>query len=272
MLRKVCSLTSFLSFIITLLTSVILYIVPHGRVAYWAEWRFWGLSKEQWGDVHITVGTLFVIALLLHLWLNWRPLMAYMKNKAREMVVMTAPMIVSVALTLFVAVGTLLHLPPMQQFLDFGLSIKDDAVKVYGNPPYGHAEQSSLTKFCGYLGFDVNDALAALRAAGYPAEITVDTEIRDIAASRDVSPQQVYDDIRKVLVKDPFASMPPKPPEGLGKVALTDVCRSFGLPVDAALARLAEKGIAATPDLSMKEIARKNGMVPRDVYSALRGQ
>ncbi len=152
MLRKVCSLTSFLSFIITLLTSVILYIVPHGRVAYWAEWRFWGLSKEQWGDVHITVGTLFVIALLLHLWLNWRPLMAYMKNKAREMVVMTAPMIVSVALTLFVAVGTLLHLPPMQQFLDFGLSIKDDAVKVYGNPPYGHAEQSSLTKFCGYLG------------------------------------------------------------------------------------------------------------------------
>ena len=61
MLRKIASLTSFLSFIVTLVTSVILYIVPHVRVAYWGAWHFMGLSKGQCGDIHIPVGTLFIV-------------------------------------------------------------------------------------------------------------------------------------------------------------------------------------------------------------------
>ncbi len=272
MLRRISSLTSFLSFLITLFTSVILYVVPQGRVAYWADWRFWGLSKEQWGDIHITVGTLFLVALLLHIWLNWKPLMAYMKNKAREMVVMTKPMIISCGITLFVTVGTLFHLPPMQQLLDLSVSIKDDAVQVYGNPPYGHAEQSSLKKFCGYLGFDAEEALAALKDAGYDAAITVQTEIREIARLRGASPQQVYDDIRSALVKNPFAAMPATPPEGLGKLAFGDVCKTFGLPLDEAIAKLGEKGMLVTPEDSLKDIAKKSGVNPRDVYFALRGE
>lgn len=270
MLRKVTSLTSLLSFIITLITSVVLYIVPQGRVAYWADWHFMGLSKDQWGDIHITVGTLFVVMLLLHIWLNWKPMMAYMKNRARELVVMTRPMIVSLVLTLFVTVGTLLHLPPMQQVLDFGASIKEDAVEVYGNPPYGHAELSPLKKFCGFLGFDPDEALAALKAKGYGDDIALNTPVKEIAAAKGVSPQQVLDDIRGALGGDPFASLPPMPPEGTGKLKLADLCTSFGLPIDEAVARLEAKSIQAGPDMNMKEIAKKHGMSPKDVYDALR--
>ena len=272
MLRKIASLTSLLSFIVTLITSVILYIVPQGRVAYWADWHFWGLSKEQWGDIHITVGTLFLVALLLHIWLNWKPLMTYMKNRAREMVVMTVPMIISVLITVFVTAGTLFHLPPMQQILDFGASIKDAATETYGNPPYGHAEQSPLGKFCGYLGFDVNEALAVLHKAGYPAEITAETEIREIARMHGVSPQQVYTDIRDALAKDPFEAMPATPPEGTGKLTLAEICAAFGLPVDEAVNRLKAKSIPAAPDMTLKVIGSQNGMNPHEVYQALRGK
>jgi hypothetical protein len=38
-LRKITSLTALLSFVLMLVTSIILYIVPQGRVAYWADWR-----------------------------------------------------------------------------------------------------------------------------------------------------------------------------------------------------------------------------------------
>lgn len=272
MLRKVSSLTAFLSFVVTLVTSVVLYIVPQGRVAYWADWHLLGLSKEQWGDIHITVGTLFLVALLLHIWLNWKPLLSYMKNQAREMVVMTKPVVISLLITLFVAVGTLLHLPPMQQILDLGASIKDDAVAVYGNPPYGHAEQSPLKMFCGYLGLDENAALAALHAAGYDASITVQTTIQDIARMQGVSPQRVYDDIRAALVTDPFAAMPASPPEGTGKLTLADICTSFGLDQTKAIEKLSTKSIQADPAMTMKEIARKNGMNPKEVYNALRGE
>lgn len=48
-MRKITSLTGLLSFLITLLTSVILYVVPEGRVAYWADWHLLGLTKTQWG-------------------------------------------------------------------------------------------------------------------------------------------------------------------------------------------------------------------------------
>ena len=39
---KITSLTAFLSFIFLLITSIVLYVVPHGRVAYWSDWRLWG--------------------------------------------------------------------------------------------------------------------------------------------------------------------------------------------------------------------------------------
>ena len=68
-LRKITSLTSLLTFILIVLTSVILYIVPQGRVAYWADWRLWGLTKVQWGNIHIINGLLFLLAMFLK-WLD----------------------------------------------------------------------------------------------------------------------------------------------------------------------------------------------------------
>lgn len=272
MLRKITSLTSFLTFVVTIITSVILYVVPHGRVANWADWTFWGMTKDDWGATHTTVGTLFIIALLFHVWLNWKPIMAYMKNQARELVVMTKPMVISLALTVFVFAGTLMGLPPMQQLLDLGEHIKESATATYGNPPYGHAEDSSLKKFCGYLGFDLAEAMTALEKAGYTLSNGEESIIKEIARSRDASPQQVFDDIRAVLGGDPFASLPESPPEGLGKLKLADLCASFGLPLDEALARLKAKSFEATPDLSIKDIAAKAEAAPRDVYGALRGE
>ena len=76
-LRKITSLTALLAFILMLLTSIILYIVPQGRIAYWSDWRLFGLSKTDWGNLHINLGFLFLIAIGLHVYYNWKPLMAY---------------------------------------------------------------------------------------------------------------------------------------------------------------------------------------------------
>ncbi|MCK4621505.1 MAG: DUF4405 domain-containing protein [Desulfuromonadales bacterium] len=48
-MRKITSLIALISFVLLMLTSIILYIVPSGRVAYWAGWRLWALNKEDWG-------------------------------------------------------------------------------------------------------------------------------------------------------------------------------------------------------------------------------
>ncbi|MFP7753178.1 DUF4405 domain-containing protein [Thermodesulfobacteriota bacterium B35] len=46
-IRRITSMTMLVSFVLLSVTSIVLYIVPHGRVAYWADWHLWGLSKTQ---------------------------------------------------------------------------------------------------------------------------------------------------------------------------------------------------------------------------------
>ena len=54
-IRKITSLTALVSFLLLILNSVILYIVPQGRVAYWSDWHLWGLNKTEWGNQHIII-------------------------------------------------------------------------------------------------------------------------------------------------------------------------------------------------------------------------
>ena len=79
--RAFTSLCSLVSFILLLLTAIILYIEPHGRVAYWTKWNFLGLEKDQWGNIHLFSGLLFLVAGGFHLYYNWKPLIGYLSGK-----------------------------------------------------------------------------------------------------------------------------------------------------------------------------------------------
>ena len=63
-IKRITSLTALISFILLLLNSIVLYITPHGRIAYWADWRLWGLTKTEWANQHIIIGILFFLAIL----------------------------------------------------------------------------------------------------------------------------------------------------------------------------------------------------------------
>ncbi len=266
MLRKTTSMVLFLSGVFVLLTSVVLYIQPHGRVAYWADWRFLGFSKGSWDAVHITTGVLFLVAGLLHLYYNWKAIAAYMKNRAHDLVVMTPPMVFALAITLYFAVGTLLGLPPMQQILDFSAHIKDGYSDTLGAPPYGHAELSKLRKFAGYMGVSNEDAVALLSKEG----ITADGEdiLADIAARNNTSPQHIFEIIKKATGGK--AALPETPPDGMGKIRFSAFCKQYGLDEQAVVQYLATKGVAANSDMTFREVAQNAGRQPMDIYQLLR--
>ncbi len=264
-MRKVTSLTLFLSGFFVILTSVILYLEPHGRVAYWADWTLLGLSKDQWDAMHLTTGFLFLFALLLHVYYNWKPIVAYMKNKAKELVVFTKAFTISLVITMYVAIGTLFGLPPMQQVLDLGVWIKEGHIETYGNPPFGHAELASLKKFSAYLGLDVNEAVTALRKNGIAVE-SADEIIMDIARRNNLSPHGVFEKM-KLSGK---VSLPKDPPEGTGRLTIAVFAKQFDLNQDELIAFLKSKNITATPDTTFKEAANASDQSPRDVYQMIR--
>ncbi len=268
-IRRLTSLTALLSGILLFISIIVLYVVPQGRVAYWADWRLWGLTKEQWGDIHINIGLLFLLSIFLHIYYNWKPLLSYLKNKARKLKVLTAEFNAALIVTVIFAVGTYFEIAPFSWVLVLNDNLKDQAAVKYGEPPYGHAELSTLKSFTKKIGLDLTASLKRLRTAN----IRFDDEnqsIKDIARKNDMSPQNVFLAMKPSGKSAPSDGLPPNPPPGTGNKTLLEFGREYGFDIHQVLTSLSEKNIAANTDMTIKQIARQNDMAPTDVYILLR--
>jgi len=272
-IRKITSMTMFISFILLVLTSIILYIVPHGRVAYWADWHLWGLTKTQWGNLHINLGFLFLFAGLLHMYYNWAVITAYMKNRAREIKVFTPSFNVALLLTLVIGVGTYFEVPPMSSVITLSESIKNAASEKYGEPPYGHAELSSLKLFTKKQGLDMDQAMELLKKANIQFKDSKDT-LAIIAKVNKVSPQEVYNIIKPAVAAktaEGTISFPDSPMTGFGNKTIAEVCSEFNLMFRDIQRGLAKKGVKAEPEMTIKEIAAANDKDPMAIFEDIHG-
>lgn len=267
-------MTLCLSGIVLLINSVVLYIVPEGRVAYWADWRLWGLSKSQWAEQHLTVGVLFLIAAILHIYYNWKAILAYLKNKAKELTVVTPAFSVALSLTLVVIVGTIAGIPPMSSLVSLGGYFKERAQKIYGEPPYGHAELSSLKSFAGKEGLDLDKSLKLLQEAGLRGA-DPGKSLKEVAAANDKTPQAIYEVIKTGKIEQDSVpsgkpSLPEHPRPGFGNKTLAEVCRELRLDPIRIITGLQKQGIVAPPEATIKNIAESHGKEPLQIYEALR--
>ena len=198
-IRTIASLTAALSFLLMVLTGIILYIVPHGRVAYWVDWRLWGLSKSDWGNIHINFGLLFLTALSLHIYYNWKPLVSYLRGKSKQIRVFTPEFNVAIVVTIGFAVGTCFLVPPFSWVMTLNDYIKEAGVEKYGEPPYGHAEQSSLKTFCRKMNLDIAKSTELLNQAGYSVE-KGDITLEEIGRRFKTSPLQIFEIIKPAAI------------------------------------------------------------------------
>ena len=273
-IRKITSLTASLAFVMMVLTSIILYVVPQGRVANWADWRLWGLSKTDWGNIHINMGLLFLITLLLHIYYNWKPLISYLKNKVRQIKVLTPEFNIALVITgLFIA-GTHFWVPPFSWMMSLNAHFKDAGAEKYGEPPYGHAELSSLKTFAKKMELDIAKSMELLDKAGYAAEddeMTLET----IGRRYNIPPQRIYETIKpaaRATAKELEAEnrLPESPRPGTGNLTLADFCSQYNLNMKWVVRELKKQGIEASEELTLKNIATQNKTSPTDVYEQIR--
>ena len=278
-MRKITSMTMVWSLIVLVFNSIVLYVVPEGRIANWADWHFWGLDKHDWSAQHTTVGFLFIFAALLHIYYNWKPILNYMKDKAKKLKVFTAASSIGFGLTAIFVVGTYLDVPPMSTIVEFSEQIKEGAAKTYGDPPYGQAQSSSLKGFTSRMGLDLDRSMRLLRDAGI--EVTDDNEmVQDIAKRSGNTPQQIYDIIKPAGIPPSAAGAathsedgadkamnPPK--SGMGKRTITDLCEEIGQDCDMIIAGLKQRGMTIDPEQKLKDLAAENGTGPMQIYEAM---
>lgn len=263
-LKKITSLTMLLAMIVMTYTGVILFIAPAGRIANWANWEILALTKEQYGEIHSTFMVLFIIATILHIYYNFKPITSYMKNKAKEFVVFTKDMLVALFITIVFLAGTLYEVTPFSSFLNLGEGVKDGWEKQYGTAPYSHAELSSLKSFCKKLGFDLSKSEEILKSNNI--KYSVEQSLSQIGKENKVSPKFIYDLLKKSFEKDGVKTVALT---GLGKKKIKDVALSLGMSPNEFLKRLNSLGIKAKEDDKFKATAEKYDMSPMDIMTKL---
>lgn len=268
MIRKITSLTALLSFILLMLTSVILYIVPAGRVAYWADYHLWGLTKGEWGNLHINLGVLLLLSIILHTYYNWNAVMAYLKNKTKEFKLFTREFNAALVLVVLFSLGTYFEVPPFSTIIVISESISADAEKFYGEPPYGHAELSSIKTFAKKMQLDLELSMRRLKDAGFIVKNS-DQPLLEIAAANQTSPKEIYL-IISPLNERVMNTFPSQAPTGLGKRPLIDLCQEYSVSSKVVLGILAENGIQAREEMSIKEIADAAGKDALSIYEIIR--
>lgn len=160
MIKKTTSLTLAFSGVAMLVSSIVLYLGPAGHVSHFCPWSFMGLYRQHWMLLHLNSGLLFCLTMVVHTYLNWRLLWAYVRKS--KPLIKGGPLSVSLVLTLYVCVGGHYRLPPMDQVLDIARASRKASVMEYGTPPYGASAGSPVVKIARYMGWDPQKVLTRL--------------------------------------------------------------------------------------------------------------
>jgi len=288
-LKRVTSLCLSWSFIIVAFSSIVLYVVPSGKIAHWTNWMFLGLGKEEWAALHTNNGYLFLLAGVLHIFFNFSHILNYLKNRQRQLTGLNLDSVVAFLLVVTIAGMTIFGLPPVSWIQDLNGTFKHKAELYYGSPPYGHAEQSTIEEFAFRTGQSVDDLLSKLKSAGY-GNLSPDLRIEDLANANKISSQKLFqtldgrtgrgfgrgasrgatDCLENENHSPEFGSEGSGSGNGYGRKTLEEVCQELRLNPDQVLANLRNAGYEAKLSDTIKTIAEKRGEHPAELIQKLK--
>lgn len=263
--RAFISLYIVLSFLVMTLSGIILYLSPPGRVANWTNWRYIGLLKSEWQSVHTIFTFIFVIAIMFHLFFNWRPILAYLKTKVETKTKPRKEIFAALTLASLVFVLTLNRTVPFSSVMDFGESLKESWSAPTTEPPIPHAEEQTITKFAQTINLPKEKLLQSLESKG----VKVDSDsisIGELSKKNNMTPSELYKIVSESSGKTIEA---PKEGRGWGRKTIEQICSEMNLSTEEGIARLKAKGISAEQDEKLKDIASRNNTTPVEIANLI---
>jgi hypothetical protein len=154
--------------------------------------------------------------------------------------------------------------------MDLNTYAKDQGSRTYGEPPYGHAEQSTLQAFAEKTNLDLAKAQELLRARGIAFQGT-QQRIQDIAKQNRLTPQQVYLAMKAAeVVRVTSGGLPEAAAPGLGRKTLEEVCQDYQLDLTRVQSFLRARNMKVEANQSFRALAEANGTGPHELYALLR--
>jgi hypothetical protein len=191
--RVFTSFGLFLSFLMLLVSGVILYIFPGSRGPGFF-WEMGGLTKPAWQNQHIIFGFVFSLLSLGHLFfINWKAFISYLKTKTSQGMKRPAELVTIIVLSSFVGIGTYAGMQPFSGILELGKGISKSWESKAVTPPVLQAERMTLVELSQQPGLG-NDP-EALEIKLVQAGLKVDSQrqtVAEIAAVNGLTTESVY--------------------------------------------------------------------------------
>ena len=293
--RAFFSVLSALSFIGMVFTGVILFVVPPGRIANWTGWTIIGLSKRQWIGLHDWFSIIFIFASVFHIYLNWKPLVSYFKNKVSKAFALRIEWAFALVICCAVFVGTLVDIRPFSSLLAWNENIKHSWDSPQRRAPIPHAELLTIAELSKQVGdVSLETILSNLKSKGIDVE-SADVVLGDLAEAYNMTPARLYDIAlgqagpgrgpgrgrqgaggrgfggggEHGAAIESGAEHSEGGIRGIGRMTLKSYCEQTGLDVNAALKKLEEAGYKASSDMTIRGIADITGVHPSQIRTIL---
>lgn len=264
--RAFTSLYVTLSFVVMVISGLVLFVAPPGRIANWTYIPILGLEKAQWQTVHTIFTFLFIIAGSVHLYFNWKPFTFNLKNKFIYGLKIRNELIASLSIFVVIFVLSATGSEPFQSVMDFGENYKQTWSAGTVKPPIVHAEQMTLAEFSQFLNIDRLDLIKELKRDGINPQ--PDQTIAEIAGSLNIVPDELYHKFQAfVPAKNNQASQG----RGYGRKTIKMYCDETGQSPVMAIELLAKAGIEATEDSNLRQLADKYQKKPIEIVTILQG-
>ena len=244
-----------LTFLFMLVSGIVLFIAPPGRVANWTGWNIFGLTRSGWHEQHVIFAFAFALLSLLHLLLfNWKTFLAYLKKRAERGLQSGWELASVVALGAFLAIGTGFHIQPFAGIVDLGHRLSGSWEKPGGRPPVPHAETLSLDELSRLpqVGASADKLVERLRSAGMKVSGPEQTLLQ-IADANDTDVRRLY----TVMTSDKRPGTRLSEPAWANRTLL-EAADEAGVSSMALQMALKQQGIDARPDERLSDIAAHN--------------
>ena len=254
------------SFIIILLSGIILYMSPPGRYAHWVNWKILGFTKEGWQALHTVFSYSFAILSIFHLFtVNWRAFFWYLKSKKQAGLNKKFEFYTSTILVLIFFFGVIYAVPPFKSVMDFGEYLTESWETVEEEAPIPHAELLTINELAEQLKLtSVDEITRKLTIHKIEFENTEQT-LQEIAEINEMTPLEIYSQIVKKSGTQQQGS-------GIGRKTIETFAAEAGKTPDEVMKILKENEIKAEPGQTLREIADINNIPPRDIFELFAGQ
>ncbi len=262
--RSFTSLYITISFLVIIVSGLVLYIAPPGRIAKWAYIPIIGFEKHQWQALHIIFTFSFIVASAFHLYFNWSPFISYLKDKLSKRYRLKQELFYASVLTIGLFILVLWDIPPFKNVIEFGESMKNTWSTESDEPPIPHAEELTVEQLAGTLKIEPDQLIQLLKEQGINA--SPNAIIKDLAEEYDFSPNELF---RKIAPRGQFTGTKSHQGKGYGRKTIRQIAQEENITVIIARKRLSAAGIKADSDDTIRSVAGNNDLLPIDIVNII---